>query len=98
MKNIQPITPLDAEEQELIEAYENNETVAVTGTDGSKMRTLLTEAASNFLTKNKKINIRVSNGDIHNLKKKADQLGIPYQTLISSILHQYANGRIQAAF
>jgi predicted DNA binding CopG/RHH family protein len=96
--NTQQVVPLDEEEKELIDLYEKNETVPVTGEERTRVLALLNEATENFLTKNKKINIRVSNGDVHNLKKKADELGMPYQTLISSILHQYATGRIKASF
>lgn len=42
-------------------------------------------------TKNKNINLRVTESTYQNLKLKAAKLGIPYQTLASSILHQYSN-------
>jgi predicted DNA binding CopG/RHH family protein len=90
------ITPLDKEEEELIRMTEAGETQPVSDMEKEMIMAKLDAAA--FLTKNKKINIRVSNGDIHHLKKKADELGMPYQTLISSILHQYATGRIKASF
>ncbi len=41
--------------------------------------------------KNKNINLRVSEKTYNNLKAKATRLGLPYQTLASSILHQYSN-------
>jgi len=44
--------------------------------------------------KTKNINIRISQGDLFNIKSKAEKQGIPYQTLISSLIHQYTNNQI----
>lgn len=48
--------------------------------------------------KNKRINIRISEYDLNKIQKKAFEIGIPYQTLVSSILHQFAHGRSQQHF
>jgi len=45
------------------------------------------------MTKDKRINIRIAGKDLEEIQKKALEEGIPYQTLISSILHKYASGR-----
>ena len=50
------------------------------------------EAARNTLTKDKIINLRLSQKDYHQIQIKAIEEGIPYQTLISSIVHKYLNG------
>ncbi len=50
------------------------------------------EAASNYLRKNNRINIRLSGADLNLLKRKAVQEGMPYQTLIASVLHKFAMG------
>jgi predicted DNA binding CopG/RHH family protein len=42
----------------------------------------------------KSINLRVNSHDLNLLKQKADQEGIPYQTLISSILHKYLTDQL----
>jgi predicted DNA binding CopG/RHH family protein len=42
-----------------------------------------------------RLNIRVSQTDIEAIKVKAHQEGIPYQTLIASVLHKYAKGKFQ---
>ena len=47
------------------------------------------------LRKDKRVNIRMSERDLVRLQKKALEEGIPYQTLISSVLHKYINGRLQ---
>jgi len=52
--------------------------------------------AKNTLKKDKRINIRLSSHDLEALKTNAVELGMPYQTLVSSILHQYATGRLVA--
>ena len=53
--------------------------------------------ARNTLRKNRRINIRLSQNDLEALQTKAVQEGIPYQTLISSVLHKYVAGRMKAA-
>ena len=45
--------------------------------------------------KDQRINIRLSSGDLQSIRTRALQVGIPYQTLISSILHQFVNGDLQ---
>jgi predicted DNA binding CopG/RHH family protein len=52
----------------------------------------LSEAASNHLRKNKQINIRISEYDLQGLKEVAAYEGLPYQTLISSLLHKFVSG------
>jgi len=44
------------------------------------------------LRKDKRVNIRISEKDLLALQKHAVRQGIPYQTLISSVLHKYVNG------
>jgi len=52
------------------------------------------EAADNYLRKNMKINIRLSEHDVEGLKRIAVREGIPYQTLIASILHKFVNRQL----
>ncbi len=47
------------------------------------------------MKKNRKINIRISENDLSALQRKAAREGIPYQTLIGSVLHKYASGFMQ---
>ena len=53
-----------------------------------------TQAANAYLTKNSRINIRLSGTDLTLLKRKAAQEGMPYQTLIASVLHKFATGSL----
>lgn len=54
----------------------------------------LKNAAENYMTKNKRISIRVYGSDLENIKRIALQEGLPYQTLITSVLHKFATGRL----
>lgn len=83
---------LDLEEQELLQSLENDEWESVENLqDEIKLHQ---DIAKNTLRKDKRINIRLSSNDLEALKTNAVELGLPYQTLVSSILHQYASGRL----
>tara|TARA_Y100000588_G_scaffold133029_1_gene145864 strand:- start:4867 stop:5142 length:276 start_codon:yes stop_codon:yes gene_type:complete len=55
----------------------------------------LQEAARNTLNKDKRINIRISARDLDALQRRANRFGMPYQTLISSVLHRYVSGEFE---
>ena len=79
----------DEEQKELEEieaALEKGELESVPDLDGEKKR--LQQIARNTQNKTRNINIRVSERDLYRLKAKAIEEGIPYQTLVSSILHK----------
>lgn len=44
--------------------------------------------------KNRRINIRISSGDLQEIQVKALEEGVPYQTLIASVLHRYVTGQL----
>ena len=81
---------LNKEEKEILEAYEKKDLNSVSNL--KKEITQYREYAKSTLQKNKRINIRVSEKDLVHIQLKAVEEGLPYQTLISSILHKYANG------
>jgi len=83
---------LDIYEQELLDSLENEEWESVPNLEDEIK--LHQEIAKNTLRKDKRINIRLSANDLEALKTQAVELGLPYQTLVSSILHQYASGRL----
>jgi predicted DNA binding CopG/RHH family protein len=62
----------------------------------SKEQAELQQAAAEAVSKASRINIRISPQDLARIKKKAEAAGVPYQTLIGAILHQYASDRISA--
>jgi predicted DNA binding CopG/RHH family protein len=51
-------------------------------------------AARNTLRKDKRINLRLTQKDYHQIQVKAIEEGIPSQTLISSVIHKYLNGSL----
>jgi predicted DNA binding CopG/RHH family protein len=55
------------------------------------------QAARNTLRKDQRINIRLSTADLRAIQKRAQDEGLPYQTLIASLLHKYASGRLREA-
>lgn len=83
---------LDSEEKKIIESYENEEWLSVKDRDNEIKR--YQKIANDYIKKNKKINIRLSQLDLDGIKKKAYEEGIPYQTLISSLIHKYISGKL----
>jgi len=81
---------LDVEEKDILESYERGEWVTVK--NPKKEIAKLRRYAKNTLQKDKRINIRMSSKDLDQVQVIAAQEGIPYQTLVSSILHKYVSG------
>ncbi len=90
MKNKKMV--FDQEEQDIVDSFEAGEWRSVKDLEHQKM--LAVEAAENFFKKDARINIRISSNDLKNLKEKAAFEGMPYQTLVASILHKYACGHL----
>ncbi len=80
----------DDEERDLITAYERGEFSPVTDQQEAKLTAV--QAAKRYLRKDARINIRLSTADLEMLKRRAAQEGLPYQTLIASVLHKYVSG------
>ena len=83
---------LDKEERDLLASVERGEWKRVKNykTEVERLR----QAARNTLRKDKRVNIRMSAKDLSELQVKAVEEGIPYQTLMSSVLHKYVSGRL----
>lgn len=82
---------LDKEEKDLIESYNRGEWKPVK----KKNLKVYEKAARESIAKNKRINIRLTTKDYHDIQVKAMEEGIPYQTLISSIIHKYNKGELR---
>jgi len=82
---------LDKYEKEILEAYESGKLKP------SKPLTDYQTIARNTMKKNRKINIRISENDLSALQRRAAREGIPYQTLIGSVLHKYVSGFLKEA-
>jgi predicted DNA binding CopG/RHH family protein len=80
---------LDADEQAQLEAIESGTMKPVS--DLKEVKREAVRAAKNSLNKTTNINIRLSERDVYKLKAKAAEEGLPYQTLVSSILHKSAS-------
>ncbi|MGD7035514.1 hypothetical protein [Methylotuvimicrobium buryatense] len=82
---------LDQEEKDLLESYENDEWVSVMNPSDIAE---YTAAAKNTFRKDKRVNIRMTEMDLELLQERALIEGLPYQVLVSSILHKYVTGRL----
>ena len=83
---------LDAEEKELLASYEAGEWQTVDELE-QKVQTYREYATATF-KKDRRVNIRISSKDLEALQKRALEEGLPYQTLIASVLHKFVNGRL----
>ena len=82
---------LDKEEQEILDAYESGKFESVLTDERKKS---IEQAAAATFKKDKRINIRLSGRDLSAIQRRALEEGIPYQTLVASILHKYVSGSL----
>lgn len=85
-------TKLDKEEKDILDSYERGEWKTLN--PSRKERAKYQQYARATLTKDKRVNIRISSKVLEDLQLKAIEEGIPYQTLISSVLYKFATGRL----
>jgi predicted DNA binding CopG/RHH family protein len=78
------------EERDLITAYERGEFRPVKDQQAAKQAAM--QAARRYLRKDARVNIRLSTADLEMLKRRAAEEGLPYQSLIASVLHKYVSG------
>jgi len=83
---------LDNEEQKLIESLESDNWKSAKNLEEWKTR--LSKAATNTLAKDQRMNIRITKNDLDGIKLKAMEQGLPYQTLVTSIIHKYVTGKL----
>ena len=86
--------PIDQEEKDLMALVESDEFQPVRDIDKEKNIAFL--AARSTLKKDKRINLRLSQKDYYQIQIRAIEEGIPYQSLISSLVHKYLNGSLAA--
>lgn len=82
---------IDKEEQEFIDSYNKDEWKAIPLKD----QEIYINAAKKSQLKSRRINIRLTEKDYNDIQIKAMEEGIPYQTLISSIIHKYNKGTLK---
>ena len=85
------VTDINLEEKELIDTIENGEWKSVLNT---KLKKQYEEYAKNSLNKQKRINIRMTDRDLRHIQVRAIQEGIPYQSLISMLVHKFNQGKV----
>jgi len=86
---------LDKEEGEILNAIENDKWELVKPKKAELE--YYGEIARNTFRKDQRMNIRISKADLNRIKARAAEEGIPYQTLVASIIHKYASGNLLAA-
>ena len=84
---------IDAEEKELLDSVERGEWKSAGA--GKRERARFSRYAKATFKKDRRLNIRLSSKDLEAIQKRALAEGLPYQTLIASLLHKYASGRLK---
>lgn len=79
-------------EEDLLGSFENGEWRSVPNLKNEIERYASSAAAT--LSKDKRINIRLSSRDLEDVQMRAAEEGMPYQTLIASVIHKYVSGRL----
>ena len=83
---------LDREEREILKAFEKGE-LKQSEEASEQLRQHRSVAEATF-KKDARINIRLSSRDLRALQSRALREGVPYQTLVSSVLHKYVDGQL----
>ena len=86
-----PFEPLDREEKELIAEIDRGEWRPVSEEKREELLGVSKTAGKNTRNKTERMNIRLSEADVLRLKSKAMEKGIPYQTLITELIHEYVH-------
>lgn len=81
---------LTKEEKQIEKSIVRGEWVPAPKSEVHRLQKIFREA----LKKDKRINIRLSSGDLNGMRARALQEGIPYQTLMASVIHKYVTGRL----
>ena len=83
---------LNAEEREILEHFERGELTAAS--EAQREMETAQHAACNTFNKTRRVNLRVTERDFNLAHARAREEGIPYQTLLSSVIHKYLSGRL----
>ncbi len=86
---------LDEEEVEILNAFEAGKLKKIEMSE-EEIESLKISARETLL-ENNRISVRIPELDLKKIKKRAQSSGIPYQALITAVLHQYAEGKINTA-
>ena len=86
------MTKISTEEKNILESVEADEWRSIRSKKKESER--LQAYASETFRKNRRVNIRMAGRDVEAIQKRAILEGIPYQTLMASVLHKFAAGRL----
>lgn len=99
--------PFDEEERRLMEAVENGQTRSLPPEEVERIRMAMVKAATErshsdneaaqrlaAIAATKGISLRIRDADLAGFKARAEKAGLPYQTLINSVLHRYLTGEL----
>ena len=92
--NAESFNPLDEEERALMASLESEAWQTVANLVQEKEKAVA--AARRTIRKDKRINLRLTQKDYYEIQIRAIEEGVPYQTLIASIVHKYLNGTLTA--
>lgn len=90
----QAFIPLDEEEKELIESIERGEWKPIPNQEEEIKKLREAAAYTIKLRKTKNVNLRLTEGELLKLKERAAEVGLPYQTLIATLIRQYTSNKI----
>lgn len=79
-------------EKDILDAYEKGELISTKPSRQEKEK--YKAAAQTTFLKDRRVNIRLSSPDLIDIQARALEDGVPYQTLIASVLHKYVSGRL----
>ena len=85
---------LDADEQALLEAFEADQFESILTPE---RKVFIAKSAAATFKKDKRFNIKISSRDLSAIQRRALENGIPYQALVSSVIHKYISGSLRDA-
>lgn len=84
---------LFAEEKKMESEIKSGDWTSIADSEISRLRSEMVDATSNQ-SKESRVNLRLNSDDVEKIRVKAQREGIPYQTLIGSVLHKYATDQL----
>ena len=84
---------LDAEEKDLMEAFDSVDPAEYSAPSYEEQKKLK-QAANEFISTEKKMNIRIDQFELEKIKERAAREGLRYQTFVKSVLHKYITGQL----
>jgi predicted DNA binding CopG/RHH family protein len=83
---------IEKHEKEILADFERGEFQSIQNVDEAMQ--FAKEAAEHYTKRDNRVNIRISKADLNMIRKVAMEEGLPYQTLLSSVVHKFAAGRL----